>query len=143
MNYLIKTLISLALITLSLHVYAEVYQWTDDKGKVHFSDKKPATVQAEELKLDINTYSNVKIEESENDVGQKVVMYSTSWCGYCKKARTYFRKNNIAYVDYDIEKNTKAKKRYDKLGATGVPVIFIGKKRMSGFSEQRFEQLYN
>jgi len=128
--------------SLPLFVYAEVYQWVDDKGKVHFSDQKPVATQAEKLDLEINTYSNVTIENSDKDVGQKVVMYSTAWCGYCKKARSYFQKNNIAFVDYDIENNVKAKKRYDKLGVTGVPVILVGKKRMSGFSAQRFEQLY-
>jgi len=129
--------------SLPLLVYAEVYQWVDDKGKIHFSDKKPVAIQVEELDLEINTYTNVTIENSDKDVGQKVVMYSTAWCGYCKKARNYFRQNKIAFVDYDIENNAKAKKRYDKLGTTGVPVIFVGKKRMSGFSAQRFEQLYN
>lgn len=140
-----KNLIWILLFSFSLpsSVFAEIYQWVDDKGKVHFSDKKPAATQAEKLDLEINTYTNVTIENSPDDVGQKVVMYSTDWCGYCKKARKYFERNNISFVDYDIEKNAKAKKRYDKMGATGVPVILVGKKRMSGFSEQRFEQLYN
>ena len=134
---------TLVLFNLPLIAYSDMYQWVDEKGKVHFSDKKPASAKVEKLNLEINTYTNVNIEESDEDVGQKVVMYSTDWCGYCKKARSYFLKNNIAFIDYDIEKNAKAKQRYDKLGATGVPVIFVGKKRMSGFSEQRFEQLYN
>ncbi|WP_198147347.1 glutaredoxin family protein [Gilvimarinus polysaccharolyticus] len=33
----------------------------------------------------------------------RVVMYA-SWCGYCKKARRYFRANNIPFTEYDIEK---------------------------------------
>ena len=33
----------------------------------------------------------------------KVVMYSTSWCGYCKKAKNYFEANKIAYIEKDIE----------------------------------------
>ena len=70
-------------------------------------------------------------------------MYSTDWCHYCKKARQYFKKNNIAYTEYDIDKNKKAKRRYKEMGATGVPVILVGKKRMNGFNQKGFERIYN
>lgn len=69
-------------------------------------------------------------------------MYSTSWCGYCKKAKQYFKKNNITFTEYNIEKNAKAKREYKKMGATGVPVILVGKKRMNGFSQKGFEAIY-
>ena len=36
-----------------------------------------------------------------------VVLYATEWCGYCKKAREFFKQNNIAYVKYDIEKSAE------------------------------------
>lgn len=69
-------------------------------------------------------------------------MYSTSWCGYCKKARAYFDDHNIDYTDYNIEKNATAKQEYQAMGATGVPVIIVGNKRMNGFSASAFEKLY-
>lgn len=37
--------------TLSVAAKAEVYRWVDDKGRVHFGDKAPATTQAETLDL--------------------------------------------------------------------------------------------
>lgn len=121
---------------------AEVYKWIDANGKVHFSDTKPDTVKAEQLDLQINTYKHVTYESSIYDVGPKVIMYSTTWCGYCKKARKYFKKNGIAFTEYDIDKNAKAKARYKKMGAKGVPVILVGNKRMNGFSPQGFERIY-
>jgi glutaredoxin len=122
--------------------HAEVYKWIDLNGKIQFSDKKPERIKAEELKLKVNTYTNVTFDDSVFDVGPKVVMYSTNWCHYCKKARQYFNKNNIAYTEYDIDKNKKAKRRYKKMGATGVPVILVGKKRMNGFNKKGFERIY-
>jgi len=68
-------------------------------------------------------------------------MFSTEWCGVCKKAKKYFRENGIRYKDYDIEKSSKGRKLYDDMGATGVPVILVGKKRMNGFSASKFERL--
>jgi len=135
--------LSLSLLIISSTAHCEVYKWTDDKGNTHFGDRKPIEFQVEKIKLKINTYTNVTYEESTVSHSQNVVMYSTSWCGYCKKARTYFERKNITYADYDIEKNSTAKEQYKAMGATGVPVILVGKKRMNGFSEKGFENIYN
>jgi glutaredoxin len=69
-------------------------------------------------------------------------MYSTSWCGYCKKARKPFERNNIPYQEHDIEKSKKAAQEYKRLNGRGVPVILVGKRRMNGFSARTFDKIY-
>ncbi len=137
-----KTLTLLLLLVFSRFSYAEVYKWTDLDGRVHFSDKKPTSGNAEELDLKINTYTTTSFDKSIFDVGPKVVMYSTSSCVYCKKARKYFNKNNTPFTDYNIQKNARAKSEYVKMGARGVPVILVGNKRLNGFSIKGFESIY-
>lgn len=73
---------------------------------------------------------------------QKVVMYATSWCPYCQQARNYFHQQGIAYTEYDIERDAAAKKRYQVFGGRGIPVIFVGKRRMNGFSISGFNRIY-
>lgn len=73
---------------------------------------------------------------------QKVVMYATSWCPYCRQARNYFHQQGIAYTEYDIERDADAKRRYQAFGGRGVPVIFVGKRRMNGFSVSGFNKIY-
>lgn len=73
---------------------------------------------------------------------QKVVMYATSWCPYCQQARNYFRQQGIAYTEYDIERDMEAKRRYQAFGGRGIPVIFVGKRRMNGFSISAFNRIY-
>ncbi|RZV34978.1 MAG: hypothetical protein EX272_11575 [Chromatiales bacterium] len=72
-----------------------------------------------------------------------VVMYATDWCGYCKQAREYFRANNIAFVEYDIEKNSKAKRNYDVLKGSGTPLIYQGYTRVVGFHPRLVEEKLN
>ena len=62
-------------------------------------------------------------------------MYATSWCPYCAKARAYFARRGIAYVEIDIEKSREGRAEYDRLGARGIPVILVGSQCMNGFSE--------
>jgi glutaredoxin len=122
---------------------AEIYRWTDENGRVYFSGQPPVKQKYESVEVRVNTYESVSYDTSLFDTGRKVEMYATSWCGYCKKARRYFRRKGIAFAEYDIERDARAKARYDRMGARGVPVILVGKKRMNGFSEAGFEKIYN
>lgn len=136
---------------------AEIYKWVDENGRVHFSDRKAKGQTVEVVPIKVNslktvTYSSASTRSSVADnsastqnafpTKKNVIMYSASWCGYCAKARKYFSENNIAFTEYDIEKNRKAREEYDALGAKGVPVILVGRKRMNGFSAGGFEQMY-
>ena len=122
--------------------WSEIYRWTDANGKVHFADKPSVEHSSKTVKLRINTYESVSYKTSSVDVGRKVVMYSASWCGVCKRAKRYFQKQGIPFAEYDVEKSSKGKSEYRKLGARGVPVILVGNKRMDGFSVEGFEGLY-
>ncbi len=123
---------------------SEIFKWVDEQGKVHFTDAPPADVNTEQLELRINTYPAVEIKPLVERLGKKdkVVMYSASWCGMCKKAKQHFRKNNIAYVAYDVEKSRIGKMDFKRLGGKSVPIIIVGDKRMNGFTASKFDSLY-
>lgn len=125
-------------------VTAEIYKWIDEQGNVHFTDRPPPNQTTEKIEVKINSYTSPKIVDVDRLFGKtdKVTMYSTSWCGYCKKARNYFLSNNIAFEEYDVETTNKGKNDYEKLGGGGVPIILMGNKRMNGFSVKKFERLY-
>jgi glutaredoxin len=124
--------------------HGAIYKWVDENGKVHFTDNPPDAAQAEEVELQINTYTSVEIKPLVERLGKKdkVVIYGTSWCHTCDQARHYFRKNNIPYVAYDVEKSRVGKMDFKLLRGKSVPIIIIGDRRMNGFSASRFESLY-
>lgn len=49
MIYRIPAIVMMA--CLSLNVCAEVYQWTDAQGRVHFGDRPPPTEKAREMRI--------------------------------------------------------------------------------------------
>jgi glutaredoxin len=123
---------------------AEIYKWKDEQGKIHFSDQPSVTNEVDEVTVRVNTYTSPEVIDGDSQpvASDRVVMYSTSWCPTCKKAKRYFRKNNIPFVENDIEKSAIAKREFDRLGGGGVPVILVGKRRMNGFSAATFESIY-
>lgn len=133
---------------------AEVYKWRDSNGKLHFSDSPPGEVNAEkldekELAARISSFTNVSVQITPIDFGvnqqvnnRQVIMYSTTRCPYCAKARAYFAKHDIDYVDKKIDESPAFRKEFKALGGKGVPMIFLGKYKMNGFSEGGFAKMY-
>ncbi len=102
--------------------FAEIYKWVDERGNAHFTDKPPSNKKVEEVTVKINTYSAVQVTPLVERLGKKgkVVMYTATWCGICKKAEKYFRKNKIAYVAYDVEKSRIGKMDFKLLKGRSV-----------------------
>jgi len=84
--------------------------------------------------------------QSESDVitlEGPVVMYSTSWCGYCVKAKKLMNEKEIDYVEYDIEKSFKAKKEYDALKGRATPLFVINGQVVTGYDKALLSRLKN
>jgi len=74
----------------------------------------------------------------------QIELYSTSWCGYCKKARRFFRSRGIPFTEYDIEKDKNAARRKKELGSPkGVPFVVIDGQGIQGYAEAAYETALN
>ncbi len=73
----------------------------------------------------------------------KIVLYSTSWCPHCNAAKEYFTRNNIPFINRDVELDSDAMTLLTgKYQSQGVPVIVIGDDAvvLKGFDPARFEK---
>ena len=143
-----RTLLAAAVLLAAMSASAQVYRWTDSNGKVHYGDRPPEEAKARELRIqsydgpvEVQDWSGVLRGKTMTGSGPGLTMYSTSWCGYCKRARTYFAQKNIRYSEVDVEKSPEGNKRFKELGGKGVPLIVMGSKVMRGFSVERFEAM--
>ncbi len=129
---------------------AEIYKWRDKDGNLHYGDRPPADAETKQVEVKVNSYQSVEViyspdwfyKREKKTVNKDVIMYSAEWCGICKKAKAYFRDKNISFVEHDIDKSKQAREDFDRLGARGVPVIFVGKRQLNGFSVAQFEAVY-
>ena len=149
-------LILLALtLCLSATAVAEIYKWVDEKGEMHISDSPPPGAKSpgemkvykdrQEDNIDTAPAPVKKKEESRQALERKtkpdVVLYTTSWCPYCRKARDYLRSRGIDFTEYDIEKDREAAVRKRQLDSRGgVPFAIINGRSISGFSAPAYER---
>lgn len=140
---------------------AAMYKWVDDNGVVHFSDAPPASVRKVETIEPPNypppppkaakppaapgrrTAKPSKATVSpKKKVNHQVEIYTTRWCGYCKKAIAFLNANGIPFKAYDIEKDRKAAAKMKALGGSGgVPFAIINGKKVAGFSARTYKRV--
>jgi glutaredoxin len=171
MSPLIKRIAGVLLFLLiSVPASADIYTWTDDNGVKHYANQPPANGKAvqsnREIKHDSAQYEQwdrqrrekqnnalsttqsgsaapkmQSDQKSPRNTPGKVVMYTTPNCGYCKRARSFFLQNNIGFTDYDITADKSAMQRFKTLNGRGVPLVFVGDKRIAGFNKPLLKNL--
>lgn len=74
----------------------------------------------------------------------KVIIYTTPTCVYCKMAKAFFKENNISYEEKDVGVDAKAREEMiQKSGQLGVPVIEIDGKVGVGFNKEKLTKILN
>lgn len=67
----------------------------------------------------------------------KVIVYSTSTCPYCFAAKDFLKENGIKFEDVNVSENhEKAMEMVKKSGQSGVPVLDIDGKIITGFDKE-------
>jgi glutaredoxin len=152
---------------------ATLYQYTDAKGVVRFvkrlEDVPPALrARAGVVEMDPAVASGgsappaaraasragrpkrgakAAAEESEELPAWRrydsVVLYTTSWCGYCKSAIEDLEERRVDYtvkqIDTDIHAKSELKNR---TGSTSVPQLVADDRHVVGYSAATYEALF-
>lgn len=98
---------------------------------------------AAEVRGEEPTQSPLQAAPAAPKVYPRIVLFSTSWCPHCKRAKEYFTSNNIPFINRDVEVDGEAMQLLtEKYKSQAVPVIVIGDDVviLRGFNEQKFEE---
>lgn len=77
----------------------------------------------------------------------KVVLYDTSWCGYCKKLKTWLTEHQIPFTERDVEKDDGAQEELlarcqaANTACNGVPVLDFKGVIIPGYNPAMIEKL--
>ena len=75
---------------------------------------------------------------------QAATIYTTPACGYCKKAKAFFKEHNVSYSEKDVTTDLQARdEMIKKSGQMGVPVIEVDGKLVLGFDEDALRTALN
>lgn len=92
-------------------------------------------------------YSNegdVSMSDDTQSGDEKIIIYSTVWCAFCKTEKQYLDKKGIAYTVKDIEEDKAAyEELMSKNGGSyqGVPVTDVAGTLVLGFDRLKIDSL--
>lgn len=70
--------------------------------------------------------------------GRPVVLFATTTCPYCARARSLLDAMKVDHVVYDIDASEPARALYAQLHANSVPVLVTSGLRITGFDEAAY-----
>jgi len=140
------------------------YQYVDDSGTVHFvqnladvpSDwqNKAGRIEVERTAPALGGGSSrpaatrrAAAKRSNQkpfayEAAPEVVVYTTAWCGWCRKTLAFLDERGVRYVNKDIEADEANRQELiEKTGRTSIPVVEIGGELIRGYNAARMEQL--
>ncbi len=132
-----------------------VYKSVGPDGKVVYSDSPPVDGKnARKLKFDnlpaspLPAPARASVEQQKRSMSTAVpattavVLYSASWCGYCKAAKAWLGSRGIAYREIDIDTDSGRAYFAQAGGGNGIPLLVAGGQRVQGFSQAAYEALF-
>lgn len=126
---------------------ADIYRWTDAEGRIHYSDKPPADRKAKQVKIRVQSISGPAVVSNSEPPApaagarEAVKLFTTTWCGYCKKAKAHLAARGVPFREIDVEATASGQREFAAMGGRGVPVILVGSQRMDGFDASRLDAM--
>lgn len=69
-------------------------------------------------------------------------MYTSPSCHWCRVAKRYLEERQLAYREVDIISDRRGRQEMVRMtGQSGVPVIRVGERAMTGWDKAEFERL--
>lgn len=70
-----------------------------------------------------------------------IIVYSTTWCGFCHQLKSWLTDKGIEFDEIDVEADEQAAKEVtEATKQMGVPVTKIGKSYIVGFDRPKLEE---
>ena len=132
-----------------------LYKFIGPDGKVVYSDRPPASGKIEKT-LKVQDLPNTALPQktlAELAALRKivkpgavpmtgVVLFSATWCGYCRQAKAFLAQRGVSYQEKDID-TPEGKLAYVQAGGGGgVPMPVANGTVTRGFSSETYESLF-
>jgi glutaredoxin len=124
---------------------AQLYRWTDDKGKVHFTDTPPPPGASDVRKKDLAAGApsggdSVPFALRQPMKDFPVTLYSAPNCESCGPARTLLNARGVPFKEVSIRTDEQIAELNRAVGGNVVPALLVGSTPIKGFEEGSYHR---
>jgi len=125
---------------------AQLYRWTDEKGRVHVTDTPPPAsarnVQKKKTDAGVVETSQQPYELTQAMKEYPVVLYSSPSCKEpCAMARGALNRRGVPFKEVQVWEPETAEELTRLTGSREVPVLLVGRSVQKGFEQSAFDAL--
>ena len=136
------TALILALSVVAGTAAAQVYRWTDERGRLHHGDTPPPGARNVEKigrparATDDDAAEPYSVRRARENA--PVTLYTTPNCELCGKARTLLNKRGVPFKEISVANEKGVAELKAAVGADAVPSIIVGGTVQTGFEETTY-----
>lgn len=135
----------LVLFAICSAAHAQLYRWTDEKGRVHLTDTPPpASAKNVHKRAAPAAGSPAAQEPFALQKARKefpVTLYSAPSCSICDDARKLLNARGIPFREVSVTTNEQIEEFKKNVGSTSVPAIIVGSTVQAGYGELQYNRL--
>ena len=141
-----RTVFALAFVLAASAASAQIYRWTDEKGKVHITDTPPPpgakNVQkhrppsAPQAAGDRDPYVLQLARKN-----APVTLYSTPGCEPCSAARKLLNARGVPFKEVSVVDDKQLEELKAAVGSNAVPSLIVGSTVQQGFEERTYHAI--
>lgn len=140
-----RGLIAFSLLACALAAQAQLYRWTDDSGKVYYTDTPPPAnaknVQKKGSARQAATAPQQPYALQQAVKSFPVTIYTSKDCGNpCKKGLDHLNKRGVPFTEKVVASQDEIEELTKLAGAPRVPVMVIGVAVQKDYEEQGWDQ---
>ena len=143
-----RTVLAAALCMAAFAASAQVYRWTDDKGRVHVTDTPPpASAKNVRKSGDGPAATAPKASTQEPFVVQQartnypITLYTAPGCDACAEARKLLNARGLPFSEVSVTEEAQIQELKKAIGSALVPAIVIGSTAQRGFDPTTYHGL--
>jgi glutaredoxin len=141
-----RTLIAVILSVAALPALAQMYRWTDESGKTHFTDTPPpASAKKVETRVGraADSASGNAAEPYALQLARKnspVKLYTTPGCEACDEARKLLNARGVPFAEVSVTSGSAIAELKTAAGSASVPTLTVGSAMQKGFEEGNYHR---
>ncbi|MDH3318816.1 MAG: glutaredoxin family protein [Betaproteobacteria bacterium] len=141
-----RTVIFAVLLGAACAASAQLYRWTDDKGRVHVTDTPPPPSAKDVRKraVDVTPAAASANQPYAVQLAAKnypVTLYTAPECAPCGFARALLNQRGVPFREVSVSNEQQAEELKKSVGSLSVPAITVGTSVQKGFEQGAYHAL--
>lgn len=146
-----RILLAVALCVATFGASAQLYRWTDDKGRVHITDTPPPP-SAKGVKKTVPQGSAPESATPQSSGPEPfalqqarknfpVTLYTVPECEACTAARSLLNKRGVPFKEVSVTEPALQEEFKKTIGGNTVPAMVVGSTVQKGYEEAAYQRL--